>query len=58
MQEKVHKQILDNAQRIENKYNAAKKIKILAYKVGDVVIMKIPTLDRGLLDLREFQESL
>lgn len=37
---------------MENKYNAAKKIKIPAYKVGDAVTVKVPTLDRGPLDLK------
>lgn len=37
---------------MENKYNAAKKIKIPAYEVGDAVTVKVPTLDRGPLDLK------
>lgn len=52
LRKKVQKRILENAERMEKKYNAAKKIKIPAYKLGDPVTVKVPTQDRGPLDLK------
>jgi len=52
LRENVRKRILENAERMENQYNSAKKIKIPAYKVGNPVTVKVPSQDRGPLDLK------
>lgn len=50
--DKVCKRILEAAEKMENRYNASKKIKITKYEVGDAVTVKVPAQDRGPLDLR------
>ena len=52
LRDKVRKRILEAAEKMENRYNTSKKIKIAKHEVGDAVTVKVPAQDRGPLDLR------
>ena len=52
LRDKVCKRILEAAEKMENRYNTSKKIKITKHEVGDAVTVKVPAQDRGPLDLR------
>lgn len=52
LRDKVRKRILEAAEKMENRYNTSKKIKITKDEVGGTVTVEVPAQDRGPLDLR------
>ena len=52
LRENVRIRILENAEKMQRKYNISKKIKITKYQEGDMVSVRVPSEDRGPLDLR------
>ena len=51
MRKNVQKRLLHAAKKMAEKYNASKKIKTVAYKLGEAVTVKVPVQDRGPCDL-------
>ena len=43
---------MDAAEKMRNKYNASKKLKVCEFAVGDAVTVKVPVQDRGPLDMK------
>ena len=52
LRDKVCKRILEAAEKMENRYNASKKIKMIKYETGDAVTIQVPAQDRNPLGLR------
>ena len=47
----MQKRLLHAAEKMAEKYNASKRIKTVAYKLGEAVTVKVPVQDRGPCDL-------
>lgn len=54
----MQKRLLDAAEKMAEKYNASKRIKTVAFKLGEAVTVTVPLQDRGPCDLNRIPDII